>query len=98
MDEPGRAACRRFEFSDRLVSREQRFSIGVETRTGRYYVSIPVANRMLDYEEYYEIDTRMFERFLADSGEALNFVERYRWREEDARLFYAPGRDRGTPR
>jgi hypothetical protein len=86
-----------FQFSDRFVSREERFSIGLEIRSGRHYVSIPVANRMVDYEEYYEIDPRMFEAFLGDTGKALHFVERCRRREEDARLFYQPGRDRGTP-
>lgn len=88
---------RPFRFSDRFVSREQRFSIGVEVISGRYYVSIPVANRRTDYEEYYEIDTTMFEAFLDDTGKALNFVERCRRREEDARLFYQPGSDRGAP-
>ena len=39
---------------------------------------IPVANRMIDYEEYYEIDPPMFEAFLADTGKALRFVERCR--------------------
>jgi hypothetical protein len=86
-----------FRFSDRFVSREERFSIGVEIRTGRHYVSIPVSNQRVDYEEYYEIDVGMFELFLADSVKTLNFVERCRRREEDARLFYQPSHDRGTP-
>jgi hypothetical protein len=33
-------------FVDEMGSRELRFSIGVETRTGCYYLSIPVANRI----------------------------------------------------
>jgi hypothetical protein len=85
-----------WEFHDRFVSRGQRFSVGVERRSGRYYVSVPVANRRVDYEEYYEIDSRMYEQFLADTSEALSFVERCRRHEEDARLFYQPGTDRGT--
>jgi len=91
---PGNA---RPQFVDRIVSREHRFSLGIEARSGQPYVSIPVSNQLVDYEEFYAIDQGMFDRFLADAGEALAFVERCRRREEDARLFYQPSSRRGTP-
>jgi hypothetical protein len=84
-------------FVDEIVSRELRFSIGVETKTGRYYLSIPVANRMADYEEYYEIDRSAYERYRADPRPAVAFVERCRNRELDELLILKPGRDRGVP-
>jgi len=83
-------------FVDRLVSREHRFSIGVVKETGQHYISIPVSNQRVDYEEYYEIDEAMAARFLAGPDDALPFVERCRRREEDARLIYQPSADRGT--
>jgi len=83
-------------FVDHLVSREHRFSLGIDTRTGRPYVSIPVSNQRVDYEEYYAIDRATFDRFMADPGAALAFAERCRRREEDARLLHQPGTDRGT--
>ena len=73
-------------FVDEMVSRELRFSIGVETRTGRHYLSIPVANRMADYEEYYEIDRSAYERYRAEPRSAADFIRRCRNRELDQLL------------
>lgn len=84
-------------FVDEMVSRELRFAIGVETSTGRYYLSIPVANRMADYEEYYAIDRSAYERYRADPRSAADFVNRCRKRELDDLLILKPGRDRGVP-
>jgi hypothetical protein len=84
-------------FVDEMVSRELRFSIGIKTRTGRYYLSIPVANRMVDYEEYYAIDRSAYERYRADPHSAADFVKRCRNRELDELLIVTPGRNRGVP-
>ena len=83
-------------FIDHLVSRQHRFSLGIERETGRHYLSIPVANQMVDYEEYYRIEPDQFERFMADPEAALPFVERCRRRKEDERLIFSLGVDRGT--
>ncbi len=80
-----------------LVCREERFSLGVEAASGRYYLSIPVANGMVDYEEYYEIDRAAFERYRVEPASAKGFVERCRNREADDLLMMKPGRDRGVP-
>lgn len=85
------------KFSDVLVCREERFSLGIEETSGRYYLSIPVSNGLVDYEEYYELDRLAFERYRNDPQAALPFVERCRRREEDERLIQKPGRNRGTP-
>jgi hypothetical protein len=84
-------------FVDEMVSRELRFSIGVETKTGHYYLSIPVANRRVDYEEYYEIDRSAYERYRTDPRSAVDFVKRCRNRELDELLILNPGSDRGVP-
>jgi hypothetical protein len=64
------------EFIDAMVSREFRFSIGRETRSGRYYLSTPVcgANRAIEYEARFEIDAAEFDRFRADPASARDFV------------------------
>jgi hypothetical protein len=85
------------KFEDVLVCREERFSLGVEADSGRYYLSIPVANGMVDYEEYYEIDRAAFERYRVEPASAQGFVERCRNREADDLLMLKPGRDRGVP-
>lgn len=85
------------KFKDVAVNREERYAIGVEEQSGKFYVSIPVSNGMADYNEYYEIDQTAFERYRANLDSALEFVERCRNRQEDDRLFLKPGSRRGTP-
>lgn len=82
-------------FNDTLVNTDERFAIGIEETTGKYYISIPVNNRMVDYEEYYELSKGSYLLFLKDSSAALLFVERCRARLEDELLFFKPGADRG---
>ncbi len=87
----------RLKFKDIVVCREARFSIGIEETSGRFYLSIPVGNGFVDYEEYYEIDAEAFARYWDDPGSALELVERCRKRQEDRRLIYQPGAKRGSP-
>lgn len=84
------------KFKDVAVNRDERYALGVEEDSGKYYVSIPVSNGMVDYEEYYEIDKATFDGYRADLGSARDFVERCRKRQEDDRLIVKPGRNRGT--
>jgi hypothetical protein len=84
-------------FTDVWFGRTLRFAIGVEEESGRYYLSIPVANRMVDYQEYYEIDRATYQHFRTDPDAASVFADRCRNREVDDLLFHDPGRDRGTP-
>ena len=83
-------------YKDVVVSREHRYSIGIKTDDDRRYVSIPVSNGMVDYEEYYEIDRATYDRFCADGAAALAFAEECRQRKQDARLIQKPGKNRGT--
>ncbi|WP_210642053.1 hypothetical protein [Pseudomonas sp. Tri1] len=84
------------KFQDALVHRDQRFCVGTEQDSGRCYVSIPVSNGMVDYEEYYAIDRATFELFRRDPDAALPFVARCRRRELDELLIVPPGANRGT--
>lgn len=84
-------------FTDVYINRPDRFSVGVEQETGKYYVSIPVRNDFVEYEEYYEISQERFEAFRRDAAAALAFVIACRNREQDACLMIKPGRLRGWP-
>jgi hypothetical protein len=84
------------KFTDIHIFKDERFSIGVEEQSGRYYLSIPVANRLVDYEEFYEISSTEFEVFTTDAASAEKFVLQCRMREKDNRLMIQPGRDRGA--
>lgn len=85
------------KFNDALVNREERYALGTEEESGKHYVTFPVSNGLIEYEEYYAIDDDMFRRFLADPVSALAFVTRCRSRQEDDRLMIKPGRLRGSP-
>ncbi len=82
-------------FRDVYVRKEERFSIGVEVESGKYYVSFPVRNQFVDYEEFYEIDRAQFNLFQTDLEAAMEFVKAARERHLDDRLIEEPGRLRG---
>lgn len=88
---------KKMKFKDVVVSKAGRFSIGVEEVSGKYYLSIPVSNRLADYEEYYEITREEFDMFVRDIELANDFANRCRKREMDHLLILKPGADRGVP-
>jgi hypothetical protein len=84
------------KFNDTSINTDERFTIGIEAVSGTYYVSIHVNNRLVDYDEYYEISKESYELFLKDPSAALIFVESCKARQEDESLMFKPGADRGV--
>lgn len=84
-------------FDDLFIFRKERFSIGQETENQTYYLSIPVNNGMVEYEEYYEISKEEFERFSASLEQMRQVATMCRERRNDDKLIMKPGRLRGTP-
>ncbi|MGD1239167.1 hypothetical protein [Mycobacterium seoulense] len=84
-------------FDDIYFSLEDRYSIGVESQSRRYYASIPVSNGIVDYEEYYELTPDQYRHFLRDREAAIEFIDACRSREHDHLLLQKPGSNRGTP-
>ena len=85
-------------FEDKSVDQSGRLSLGVDRNTGDYYLSIPVSNRLVDYEEYYRLSENEFQSLQKDDEAARAFAEQCRARAFDNRLILQPGTDRGTPR
>lgn len=85
------------KFVDAYFSRGNRYALGVEEETGRYYASLPVSNGVVDYEEYYELTKGQLDHFRADPDDAIEFIEACRRREHDDLLMQKPGWNRGTP-
>ena len=79
------------------LDRDRRFSLELDEDSGRTFVAIPVANRMTDYLEWYEVGAEEFARMRADPDLAFALAERARRRELDHLLLFAPGADRGVP-
>jgi hypothetical protein len=78
------------------VDRERRFSLDVDKETGRTFVAISVRNRMVEYDEWYEVDKATFESYKANPTLAHDFVGKAKRRELDHLLLYKPGTDRGV--
>ncbi|WP_442109138.1 DUF6966 domain-containing protein [Pseudomonas sp. NUPR-001] len=83
-------------FSDTFTSLEFRFSLGSETSTNCRYLSIPVSNGMVDYEEHYAIEDAHFHAWMREPCAALPMVIRCRRRQMDHALLMPPGANRGT--
>jgi hypothetical protein len=83
-------------FADTKIFPDHRFALGRDSRTGGHYLSIPVSNRLVDYEEYYRLEPELYARILTDDHAAAAFAVECRAREHDNRLILRPGRDRGT--
>lgn len=88
---------RKLKFNDVYFSREKYFSVGIEEDSGDCYVSIPVSNRKVDYEEYYRIDKTLLEKYKNDLGQLEYIAEECRKRMRDGDLIIKPGSDRGSP-
>lgn len=84
------------KFNDTIINQDERYTIGREETVGGYYISIPVSNRLVDYDEYYQIDKESYELFITNSAQALEFVKDCRNRCKDELLIFKPGSDRGV--
>lgn len=84
------------KFNDTYTSREHRFALAIELASQQCYLSIPVSNTLVDYEEYYRIDKARYEAWLQEPSAALPMVVRCRRRELDHALMMQPGAQRGT--
>jgi nitrate reductase beta subunit len=80
---------------DLLINAIERFSIGIDYDSGKYYFSIPVANLQVDYEEYYEISQTEYENLTTNPSAAIQFAADCRAHRSDNRLMVKPGKDRG---
>ena len=79
-----------------FVDRVKRFALEIDERTGRMFVSIPVRNKRVEYDEWYEVDQETFERYTSDPALAHEFVAKAKRRELDHLLLLKPGTDRGV--
>jgi hypothetical protein len=86
------------EIRNDYVSKENLYSIGKDLALNCYFLSIPVSNTMVDYEEFYRIDEDQYSIFMKDSSSAKTFADECRLRQHDQLLTLKPGKDRGIPR
>jgi hypothetical protein len=82
---------------DEYFSREERYALGVDEESGRFYASFPVNSSAVGYEEFYELNADQYRGFLADPVAAIAFIEECRRHERDDLLMQKPGWNRGIP-
>lgn len=76
-------------FVDHFVSRDWRFSLGIDTRTGGLYLATPISGRMaaVEFEAWFAISAEEHERFRADPSSAGTLLELCRMgRADDRRI------------
>ncbi|WP_328352497.1 TNT antitoxin family protein [Mycobacterium sp. NBC_00419] len=84
-------------FQETLASAEGRYSLGVDLKTSGHFLSIPVSNRIVEYNEHYALSAEQHERFLDDWQAAVRFADECRARRHDDLLIYQPSDNRGEP-
>ena len=85
------------KFRDEHVFKEEKFSVGWEEASGVHYLSIPVSNGCVDYEEHYQISESQYRQCPGNIEELKAIAEACRARLNDSKLIMKPGRLRGTP-
>lgn len=77
-------------FLDKFVSKENRYALGIELETGRFYFSIPVFNHLVEYDEYFEISAVEYDSLIENMDKAVSFKEQCSLRREDNRMTFFP--------
>jgi hypothetical protein len=85
-------------FVDQFVNQTERYALGTDTVTGTNYLSIPVANTLVDFTEYYALSRSQYDLFYVDPVAATLFADQCRDQLMDQALILKPGRDRGSAR
>ncbi len=72
-------------FNDTFISRSERFSLGIEEDSGRYYLSLPVSQPRVDYEAFYVLSAEEYQLFLSDAAACAAFLAHCQAGECEAR-------------
>lgn len=84
-------------FEDHVVVKQERYSIGLDRETGQFFISFPVSNGLVEYEEYYSLDEEAYRGAMTALARISDFVSECRDRKHDDILIVKPGRLRGEP-
>jgi hypothetical protein len=85
------------KFNHIFSSQEERFSIGIEEESNKYFIAIPVTTGIADYLEYYEIDKEDFDNFQTKDEHLKKIAQACRDRKNDSKLISGPRNPRAVP-
>ena len=79
-------------FRDIFVNRAHRFTLGVDTETGGYFLSMPIAGKMhaVEFEGYYRISEAEFEQYRDRPDEAEPLLKACRYHRQDHERYIGP--------
>ena len=83
-------------FEDIYTNKLKRYSLGNDLESGKRYLSFPVSNQYVDYEEYYELSENLFINFPETEALVEVFLDECRNHKHDNLLLQKPGRLRGN--
>jgi hypothetical protein len=86
------------DIKKQFISRQHLYSLGRDVKLNCNILSIPVSNRLIDYEEYYKLTDEQYHSFIEDENLARQFADECRQHLHDDLLTLQPGTDRGVPR
>lgn len=75
-------------FRDLYVSKDPRFTIGIELETQKYYISTMTYSGMADLIEYYEIEKEDFDKVFTDLDHLKKLVQKCKDHKNDSRLMH----------
>lgn len=84
-------------FEPTFYSKDHRYSMGRDLKTGGHYLAIPVSNGIVEYNEQYWLTPNQWEDFVGNHSAAQEFVEECRAHQHDDQLIYVPSENRGEP-
>ncbi|PZQ47383.1 MAG: hypothetical protein DI551_03560 [Micavibrio aeruginosavorus] len=84
-------------FQDLKFDKDKRYALGKDVQDHCYYLSIPVRNSRIEYEEYYQLTDKLYSDFMNNPSEADRFAKECRQRLHDDLLILSPGIERGEP-
>lgn len=82
-------------FTDTHVNKEKRYSLGIEKNSGEFYISFPVYNGLVEYEEYYQLTTEQYDGYPENSVELEQFLNECKSQKKDELLLQKAGKIRG---
>ncbi|GAB09199.1 hypothetical protein GOARA_032_00010, partial [Gordonia araii NBRC 100433] len=80
-------------FEDTFFSRENRYSLGMDRKSGSFYLAIPASSGVVYYVEYYRLGEADYGTFCSV---AAGFADECRRRDHDDLLIQKPGWNRGA--
>ena len=80
-----------------ITNPDRYFGFAKDDNNHKYYLMIPVSNKMIDYVEYYEVPEEMIENYPSNINEVESFAHSCRLGHKFHLSLHGKAPDRGSP-